>query len=214
MLAREAAAICFPRKPRWKRPLLTMCCAGAACFIFDLQNHHVSPLATWKNPNNPWAKTLEVAGGVESKTRDHYIKEVFLDSDTDVAVLTYFPSTEDEMPLPTKEAAITQKLIDSMKGSHRLLIHGRVIPVFEGDVARMASLAARWNVAAWKTYTQFGAGFWLDGPEMAPMMEEARRLNKRIVCIHKGMPFSKIENRRAVLQRGRCWPGGPHVSRT
>ena len=43
-----------------------------------------------------------------------------------------------------------------MDGTHRLLIHGRVNPNQAGDVEAMDELKQRWNVSAWKTYTQWG----------------------------------------------------------
>lgn len=166
---------------------------GRGEFIFDIQNHHVSPLAKWRDPNNPWALLLNqhVPGGVDTLTRDAYIKEVFLDSDTDVAVMTFVPTSEEDMPLSMEEAMITEHIVNGLAGRSRLLLHGRVMPNDAGDVARMERLSQQ-GVVAWKTYTQWKDGWWLDGPEFEPFAAEARRLNKKIICIHKGLPFDHL----------------------
>ena len=56
----------------------------------------------------------------------------------------------------------------------------------------MDELAARWDICAWKTYTQFGPGgrgyFLSDEPGLA-MIEKARALGVKVVCVHKGLPF-------------------------
>ena len=43
-----------------------------------------------------------------------------------------------------------------MDGTHRLYLHGRVNPNQPGDVEDMERLAKQFNIAAWKTYTQWG----------------------------------------------------------
>ena len=56
----------------------------------------------------------------------------------------------------------------------------------------MDELAQRWKVAAWKTYTQYGPGgrgFFLSDPPGIAMIERARKLGIKVVCVHKGIPF-------------------------
>jgi hypothetical protein len=173
-------------------------------FVFDIQGHHVSPIAKWRNPGADWVdlsayipraqckppEELGRYGHLECLSRDVFVKELFLDSDTSMGVLTFVPSTEEDMPLSTEEAAVTKSIVDALDGNERLLLHGRVIPNIPGDVERMVELAKVWNVAAWKTYTQYGGGWWLDDDEHgAPFIEEARRLGIRLVCVHKGIPL-------------------------
>jgi hypothetical protein len=173
-------------------------------FIFDIQGHHVSPIAKWRNPNASWVdlsayipraqckppEVLGEHGHLECLSRDVFIKEIFLDSDTSMGVLTFVPSTEDDMPLSTQEAAVTKSIVDSLDGNERLLLHGRVIPNIPGDIGRMDALAKEWKIAAWKTYTQYGGGWWLDDERYgAPFIEQARRLDIKLVCVHKGIPL-------------------------
>ena len=79
-----------------------------------------------------------------------------------------------------------------MAGTHRLYLHGRVNPNQPGDVEDMERLAKQFNIAAWKTYTQWGPdgqGFFLDDPAGLRLVEEARRLGVRNIAVHKGLPF-------------------------
>ena len=103
------------------------------------------------------------------------------------------------MPLSTEEAAVTRAVAKELDGTDRLLIHGRVIPNVNGDIDRMAALAGNWNIAAWKTYTQFGTGWWLDDEKIGdPFFAKARETGNRLICIHKGLPLTPmgVENYR------------------
>ncbi|HEX7719106.1 MAG TPA: amidohydrolase family protein, partial [Woeseiaceae bacterium] len=59
----------------------------------------------------------------------------------------------------------------------------------------MDELKERWDVCAWKTYTQFGPGgkgFFLSDEEFGiPFIERARELDVKIICVHKGIPFGQ-----------------------
>ncbi len=83
---------------------------------------------------------------------------MFLDSDTDMMVLSFVPSRRDSEPLTIQAADAVRRIVDRMEGTHRLLIHGRVNPNQPGDLEAMDELKERWKVSAWKTYTQWGVG--------------------------------------------------------
>ena len=96
---------------------------------------------------------------------DEFVKDVFLDSDTDLMVLSFVPSTREGEPLTIEEAAATARIVEKMEGTHRLFLHGRVNPNQPGDLEAMDMLAEKYRIAAWKTYTQWGPdgkGFFLD----------------------------------------------------
>jgi predicted TIM-barrel fold metal-dependent hydrolase len=177
-------------------------------FIFDIQGHHVNALERWKAPDMATATGLKFMpqakcsyldpqseyGHVKCFTNQAFIKEMFLDSDTDMAVLTFTPTSYEDMPLTQEEARATQEMVEALEGSHRLLVHGRVVPNLKGDVERMPELVEKWGISAWKTYTQASVdgktGWWLDDEEHgAPLIEMARRTGVRTLCIHKGLPL-------------------------
>ncbi len=177
-------------------------------FIFDIQGHHVNALERWKAPDMLTATGLKFMpqskcdyldpdsefGHMKCFTSQAFVKEMFLDSDTDMAVLTFTPTSHEDMPLTQEEAEATREMVDALDGSQRLLVHGRVVPNLPGDVERMVELAEKWKVSAWKTYTQADpageTGWWLDDEDAgARLIDMARRTGVRTICIHKGLPL-------------------------
>ncbi len=157
-------------------------------FVFDVQGHFVGQHGLGRVG----------LGGSEA-----FIKDIFLDSDTDMMVLSFIPSNRERELLTIQEADETRRIIDAMEGSHRLLIHGRVNPNQDGDLDGMEELAERWGVSAWKTYTQWGPdgtpGFFLHepGPGIA-LIEKARALGVKNICVHKGLPFGRRSYRHSL----------------
>ena len=122
------------------------------------------------------------------------MKDVFLDSDTDMMVLSFVPARRDASPLEIESADNVRRIVDRMEGNHRLMIHGRVNPNQPGDVEDMARLKEQFGVCAWKTYTQWGPdgkGFFLDDETGIRFVEEARGLGVKVICVHKGLPFGR-----------------------
>ena len=175
-------------------------------FIFDVQGHFVNPTGAWTKKLPPTARPLrmpktEACGPSKGPGQldylqcigsDEFVKDVFLDSDTDLMVLSFVPSLREREPLTIEEAAATAKIVERLDGTHRLLIHGRVNPNQPGDLEGMDELAARHKIAAWKTYTQWGPdgkGFYLDDAPGLAMIEKARKLGIRNVAVHKGLSF-------------------------
>lgn len=177
-------------------------------FVFDVQGHFV-------NPTGAWLKTVPDGASPLSFTRsddrcaaaalpgpldhlqclgpDAFIRDIFLDSDTSLVVLSFVPSTLAGEPLKIEEAAATAGIVEKLEGTHRLYLHGRVNPNQPGDLERMDWLAENYRIAAWKTYTQWGPdgqpGFYLDDDAGLAMIEKARALGIRNIAIHKGLPF-------------------------
>ncbi len=177
-------------------------------FIFDVQGHFVNPTGAWTRKLDASASPLsftEAAGCAARELggpRDHlqclgpdaFIRDMFLDSDTDLAVLSFVPSTRDKEPLTIEEAAATRAIVERLQGTHRLLLHGRVNPNQPGDVEDMERVVTDYRIAAWKCYTQWGPdgkGFFLDDDIGIAMIERARALGVHNIAVHKGLPFGK-----------------------
>ncbi len=125
---------------------------------------------------------------------DQFVQDVFLDSDTDMMVLSFIPSRRDPELLEIEEADAARRIVERLEGDHRLLLHGRVNPNQPGDLESMDELAQRWGVAAWKTYTQWGPdgrGFFLDDDTGERLIDRARALGVRNIAVHKGLPFGR-----------------------
>jgi len=187
-------------------PQLAQASLEKAEFIFDVQGHFVDPNRLWMETAPPTAfkfasKTqcaLNTGDGPLSHlaclTPEEFVKDVFMDSDTDMMVLSFVPSRRDAQPLTIESADAVRRIVDRMEGTHRLLIHGRVNPNQPGDVEDMEELKERWKVSAWKTYTQWGPdgkGFFLSDEPGTRFIEKAHRLGVKVVCVHKGLPFGK-----------------------
>ncbi len=177
-------------------------------FIFDVQGHFVNPTGAWTRalpagaqPLKSFAQNKQCDGAgrpgldyLQCLGSDAFIKDIFMDSDTDMIVLSFVPSTRKGEPLTIEEAAATARIVEKMQGTHRVLLHGRVNPNQEGDLDAMDALAERYRIAAWKTYTQWGPegkGFFLDDEAGLALIEKARKLRIRNIAIHKGLPFGQ-----------------------
>jgi hypothetical protein len=121
-------------------------------------------------------------------------------------VLFFVPELPERNPLSLEEAERVRVLVERMDGANRLFLHAMVVPNGGPEIAPlqlMADAVARYPIAAWKCYTQWGpqgVGWELDSPEVGiPFIEQARALGIRIICIHKGLLFAGFPE-----QYGRC----------
>jgi predicted TIM-barrel fold metal-dependent hydrolase len=152
-------------------------------FIFDVQGHFV---------DTPRGQKPATSGN--SKGPEVFIKDVFMDSDTDVMVLSFVPSTRADEPVTIEAADAMRRIVDKLGGTHRLLVHGRVNPNQPGDLETMDELKEKWRVSAWKTYTQYGPtgkGYFLSDEVGTRFIEKARALGVKTICVHKGLPFGR-----------------------
>ncbi len=152
---------------------------GTREFIFDVQGHFVGQHGLGRTG----------LGGAEQ-----FLKDIFLDSDTDMMVLSFIPSRRETELLTIQEADEVRRIVETMEGTHRLLLHGRANPNQAGDLEGMDELAEVWGVSAWKCYTQWGPhgrGFFLHDDTGLKLIERARRLGVKNICIHKGLPFGR-----------------------
>jgi uncharacterized protein len=184
-------------------------------FIFDVQTHMVDPTGKWRrNAGRYWEQALAhfpqgscgERDPIDCFSAEHYIKHVFMDSDTDLAVLSFVPELPESNPLSLEEAERVRVLVERMAGAHRLFLHAMVVPNAGPEIAPlklMEDAIARYPIAAWKCYTQWGpegVGWELDSSEIGiPFIEQARALGVRNICIHKGLMFSGFP-----AEYGRC----------
>jgi predicted TIM-barrel fold metal-dependent hydrolase len=191
-------------------------------FIFDVQTHMVDVNGAWRRrrggkgwegalasfPQGSCGETDPVA----CFSADRFVKEVFVDSDTQIAVLSFVPGLPEDNPLSAEEALRVRSLVERLKGSGRLLLHAPVVPNAPGEIERMETTARAYPVAAWKVYTQFGperVGWRLDDPGIGvPFIEKARALGVKNIAIHKGLPFAGLPHEFAT-----CADVGPAARR-
>ncbi|MCI0857045.1 MAG: hypothetical protein J4N98_10160, partial [Chloroflexi bacterium] len=156
-------------------------------FIFDIQTHHVNlstdpgrGLARLFQPLNPGCSDDDL----ECFSRYGYLRDIFLESDTTVAVLSDTPSPTDASdPLTFDEMQRSRDIIDTLSsgGASRLLLHSIVVPNVGPLQAQLDMMQARsemLDVAAWKVYTPYSGdtgGWFLDDEAIGiPLIEKAR----------------------------------------
>ncbi|MDX1500075.1 MAG: amidohydrolase family protein [Woeseiaceae bacterium] len=167
---------------------------GKQEFIFDVQGHYVPPGVAAERKRECAQFDYVSRDYMRCLGADDFVKDVFLDADTDMMVLSFVPSARDAEPLTIEEADATRRIVDELEGTHRLLLHGRVNPNQAGDLDGMDELAEKYSVSAWKTYTQWGPegkGFYLTDDVGLAFIEKARALGVKNICIHKGIPFGR-----------------------
>jgi len=173
-------------------------------FIFDVQTHHVAIERKWWVDERPnlaeYLRTTRQAncdGPIEDLhcfDQDHYLKSVFLDSDTDVAVLSALWGAPEMNAINALEMAKTRERLAAMEGSPRLLIHGHVFGksmAQEQTEEQMHALVDTFKIDAWKLYPVWstdGKGYRLDDPATgARLLEQGSQLGVNVFAVHKGL---------------------------
>ena len=216
-LAHEAAAENSRRLGYSKRTFLTSACGAASTLLaFNAANAAAGKTGGWFDLPKAAAVDLQLARAQvgpakqefildvqghfidtpkgNPKSAEVFLKDVFMDSDTDVMVLSFVPSARNAEPVTIQAADEVRRLVDKLEGTHRLLLHGRVNPNQPGDLEGMDELQQKWGVSAWKTYTQYGPngeGYFLHDDVGIRFIEKARALGVKNICIHKGLPFGR-----------------------
>jgi predicted TIM-barrel fold metal-dependent hydrolase len=186
-------------------------------FIFDVQTHHVDPQGPWVRESPASAGFFRtVLGGdpacseadrLDCLSRYYYAHDIFLESDTSVAVLSDTPSSTDSSdPLNFDEMKRTRDILNELSPADtgRLRLHSVVVPnvgSVEAQLERMQARAEAMDVAAWKVYTPYGPGgngWFLDDPVLGiPVIEQARATGVKTICAHKGLPLFGFDRENA-----------------
>ena len=178
-------------------------CFSASSPVIDVQTHFVSDRpecahwnrtlrALYRGVAPQWWRGLDDLVAYDMTA---YLRCVFGDSETAVAVLTSAPGTGPDRMLHDRELAGVRALCDRLAGSGRLLNHCVVSPELPGGIAAMQRARERYAPAGWKVYT-LGAGspgdptrgWFLDDETIGvPFLEQVRASGVRRVCAHKGI---------------------------
>jgi predicted TIM-barrel fold metal-dependent hydrolase len=196
-------------------------------FIFDVQTHHVDVSRKWYDTTpagrrtktfferlRPEAKTREES--MELLNRAHYVKEVFGDSETVMAVISGVPSRDwDKNPLPPDQMVATRAFVNDLAGSRRVLSHGLLRPnLGPRELDEMERQVKGLKIDAWKMYTgaEIGERAWfLDDEKVAyPFWERTRALGIKNLCVHKGLPLGAFNEKACtpldVEKAAKDWP--------
>jgi hypothetical protein len=206
-------------------------------FIFDDQTHHVRDTYKWEglnflrdfakgnNPEKvPWNKTLvgETAS-LDNYKFHNYLREIFLESDTGIALLSSFTTdTAENAALTNDEMVATRDIVNRIAGTKRMYCHGMFWPPYPGNLEAMERAAQELKVDSWKGYTvgdPLGPSRYpwrMDDSKVTyPAYEKAVKLGIKNICVHKGLMPDNYEKafehwRYATVEDlGKCaqdWP--------
>lgn len=168
-------------------------------FIFDAQTHHVKdsingPLA-FRKITAKLGLNSELAGitaGKDDLHRANYLKEIFFDSDTVMAIISGAAiGPPEKHSLPVEEMIATRDLLNEAAGSQRMLSHGIVDPTAPDCLDEMERQVKELGIDGWKCYTGNAVSPWLfDDEKIAyPFLEKSLELGITKVSVHKGLPL-------------------------
>jgi predicted TIM-barrel fold metal-dependent hydrolase len=176
----------------------------AGQFIFDVQTHFVRDEFDHKElldlgvfASQHWNPKMKEEG-VSSLARykfQNYVKEVYYDSDTSLALLSGAPFDDPSWWLLSNEQIVKARaLINDFAGSRRLLAHTVITPKQAGWMDEVDKAIAVYKPDSWKAYT-IGDPLapskfpWRldDEALMYPFYDKAVKAGITTLCIHKGL---------------------------
>ncbi len=164
-------------------------------FIFDVHTHHVIPSGPWVQ-NSPETTSLVLSmlppgcadtPQLDCVDRANYLHDLFLASDTTVAVLTDVPNSgPSNAPIPFSGALSTKEITAGLTGggASRVLVENIIAPnvgPVGATLDEMSSAVASGPPAAFKVYTAWspsGQGYSLEDPTIGlPTVQLARTIS-------------------------------------
>ncbi len=184
---------------------------GSGEFIFDVHTHHVIPTGPWVQ-NSPETTGLVLSmlppGCTDSPQLDcvdraTYLHDLFLASDTDVAMLTDVPNSgPSNAPIPFPDALATQQITAGLAGggASRLFVENIIAPnvgPLAATLDEMSGAVQSGPPSAFKVYTAWsptGQGFSLEDPAIGvPTVQHAHDLGVKVFVAHKGLPLMNFD---------------------
>lgn len=179
-------------------------------FVFDIQTHHVNPNGSWRDTNLPYydffntlpQSSCGLADSIGCFSVEHYIEQMFLNSETSVAVLSGIPaqvckngaSMACGNPLTNQEIVESRELINALASSQRLVNHCMIMPNLgiAEQLEVMQMVHEELHVGGWKAYPPWGpdgVGWFLDSEIGLQFIQKGLDLGVQSFCIHKGLPL-------------------------
>ena len=177
---------------------------GGAEFIFDVQTHYVNydqapELGEWTAvfPGAGCAEGVEAGSAKACFTADAYFREMFVRSDTSMAILSALPSPG-MTGLSSDDMVYAIDVATRIGCNGRVLMHGGAYP-HRGPLAAalegMTEVRDKYDIVAWKIYTMVptDAHFFFDDhdksrPQIGQrFIDHVREIGPKIICTHKGI---------------------------
>ncbi|MEX2254966.1 MAG: amidohydrolase family protein, partial [Acidimicrobiia bacterium] len=170
---------------------------GGDEFVMDVQTHFLDlDPAQFADPGFPQSS----CGASDPRlcySIDAYLEELFLRSDTSIAVISAIPAAGDDGPLAPERMDEARRAADALCGDGRVLMHGQAIPqigALDQRLDDMDALVERYPISSWKVYTHTpGPGWFLDDHDPASpqvgqaFLDRVRASGVTTVSVHKGL---------------------------
>src|SRR4051794_1015845 len=180
--------------------------ANSGQFIFDGHTHflrddtRLSGFVKGREAVGQWGWNKELAGKeqtLDDLKFDNYVKELYMDSDTKITILSNSPSIEtQDWFLPQEQVFKTRAVINEKAGTRRMLAHFTITPGWDGWLDKVDEAIETYKPDSWKGYTvgdnthkELDGHPWHADDEklMYPFYEKIAKSGIRNVCIHKGL---------------------------
>jgi hypothetical protein len=182
--------------------------------IIDVQTHFVYPeypsrgILGLRELAKRWNPQLQGEQTPEKIHFDNFFEEVFINSDTALAVLSSAPADDPKRYFLRNDDLIrARQRVEEKAGSRRLLAHALFTPGRPGWMEELERAIAM-KPDAWKGYTvgmPFGESRWpwrLDDEKLVyPAYEKMVKAGITTVCIHKGLLPSNYRRQMASTWR-------------
>jgi uncharacterized protein len=136
---------------------------------------------------------------------NNYIKEIYMDSDTKVALLSNSPSeVPEDWFIPQEQVFKTREQVNKEAGSRRMMAHFTITPGWPGWLDQIDQAIELYKPDSWKGYTVGDNThkelahhpYHLDDEKlMYPFYEKAVKAGIKNVCIHKGLFAPAVEEK-------------------
>ncbi len=182
-------------------------------FVFDVHTHFLRPnpapdsslrdIVQVRKLGATWNADLRKSPiTYEDLSFDNFVKELYLDSDTKLAILSGAPAEDpDEWMLTNDAIAAAKARLNAEAGSRRLMSHAVLSPTDVGWLDEVDRAVEIHKPDAWKMYTigdslrlSVARPWRLDDEKLAyPGYEKFMKAGIRNVCVHKGLFPPSIE---------------------
>ncbi len=195
-------------------------------FIFDDQTHFIRDdfkqegllgLTKWAVGAKVNPDIMSAPMSLARYKMDNYLKEIFLDSDTKISLLSGAPFDDPSWWLLSNDAIQNAcRSVNKIAGNTRMLGHTVITPKYPNWMDEVDRAIETLYPVSWKSYTigdPFGPSKFAwrldDEKLMYPFYEKAIKSGINTICIHKGlMPRDYEKAFAGTWEHASCWDIG------